>query len=159
MQVIWNEVCTEKFWLTRGIRQGDPLFPYLFVLAMEKLSHVINDAVQDGRWEPISLGRKGPGVSHLMFSDELLVFGVATDTQIDCTLKCLDEFCKFSGQKGNKLKSTIMFSENVGLDVKRTIVSRARFTLTKRLGNYLGIPLSNHRLRKQDFGFILEKNQ
>ncbi|CAL2226100.1 unnamed protein product [Prunus armeniaca] len=41
---------TERFSPSAGIRQGDPLYPYIFVLCMEKLSHIINDHVSSGTW-------------------------------------------------------------------------------------------------------------
>ncbi|XP_039041070.1 nuclear transport factor 2A-like [Hibiscus syriacus] len=47
-QVLWNGVVTESFKPSRGIGQGDPLAPYIFVLCMERLSHAINRRVDSG---------------------------------------------------------------------------------------------------------------
>ena len=48
LNILWNGETTEEFRPSRGIRQGHPISPYLFVICMEKLSHMINDLVQKG---------------------------------------------------------------------------------------------------------------
>jgi hypothetical protein len=77
--VKWNGTRTGYFRPRRGIRQGDPISPYLFVLCMDKLSHIILQAVEEGKWKGIKAGRNGPMISHLMFADDLLLFGEATE--------------------------------------------------------------------------------
>lgn len=65
MEVLWNGERTNAFKPKRGLRQGDPLSPYLFVLCMERLSQLITEAVQDRRWKPVKASRKPPSISHL----------------------------------------------------------------------------------------------
>lgn len=60
MCILWNGEKTEPFKPARGLRQGDPLSPYLFVLCMERLCHLIDAAVEDKKWKPIRLSRGGP---------------------------------------------------------------------------------------------------
>lgn len=59
---------------SRGIRQGDPLSPYIFILSMELLSRRIDHEMDILRWTPISICRNGPEISHLFFADDLLLF-------------------------------------------------------------------------------------
>ncbi|MCH80961.1 hypothetical protein A2U01_0001739, partial [Trifolium medium] len=80
--VKWNGARSEYFRPQRGIRQGDPISPYLFVLCMDKLSHLILHEVNRGKWCGIKAGRNGPMVSHLMFADDLLLFGEANELQM-----------------------------------------------------------------------------
>jgi hypothetical protein len=102
--VKWNGVRADFFKTQRGIRQGDPMSPYLFVLCMEDmLSHIISEAVYDGDWI----------VSHLMFADDLLLFDQATGRQMQCVMNILNKFCLLSGQKVSIEKTSILFSNDV----------------------------------------------
>ncbi|XP_072087958.1 uncharacterized protein [Arachis hypogaea] len=71
----------DSFTPRRGLRQGDPMSPYLFVLCMERLACYISHKVVEGVWKPVSVTRDGPKVSHLMFADDLLLFCQATKSQ------------------------------------------------------------------------------
>lgn len=73
-QIIWNGETTTAFTSSRGLRQGDPISPYLFVLCLERLGHMIEEKVEEGRWNPVSLSREGPQISHLCFVDDLILF-------------------------------------------------------------------------------------
>lgn len=55
--IIWNGEPLPEFSPQRGLRQGDPLSPYLFVLCMERLSHLINNKVENGKWKGIAVSR------------------------------------------------------------------------------------------------------
>ena len=65
MSVLWNREITEEFSPGRGIRQGDPLSPYIFVLCIERLSHGISQAIMEGSWKPICLTKQGTPLTHL----------------------------------------------------------------------------------------------
>lgn len=78
MQVLWNGEALEEFTPSRGIRQGDPISPYLFVLCIERLFQAIETKVNEGRWIPIQVSRGGPKISHLAFADDLIFFTEAS---------------------------------------------------------------------------------
>lgn len=59
---------------TKGLHQGDPLSPYLFLLCAEGLSTLIKKATADGLLEGISVSKGGPCLSHLFFTDDSLIF-------------------------------------------------------------------------------------
>lgn len=80
MSILWNGEKTESFKPARGLGQGDPLSPYLFVLCMERLCHLIDEAVENGRWKPIRLSRGGPQLSYICFADDLILFAEASVT-------------------------------------------------------------------------------
>lgn len=78
MRVIWNGMEPEPFASSRGVRQGDPLSPYLFILCMERLGQLITEEVATGRWKGFKFNKNSPVISHQFFVDDLLLFGEAT---------------------------------------------------------------------------------
>lgn len=155
--IIWNGAISQDFSPSRGIRQGDPISPYLFVLGMEKLSHIIVEAVENGGWKPFRVGRRGPLVSHLLFADDLILFGEATIEQARVTKDCLDKFCRMSGQKVNDAKSCIFFSKNVKRDAVKQISDHLGFKVTDDIGMYLGVPSFQNRFRIKSYRYVHDK--
>ncbi|KAL4307009.1 hypothetical protein AHAS_Ahas16G0235400 [Arachis hypogaea] len=96
MNLLWNGSPSESFTLTRGIRQEDPLSRYLFVLCVKRLSHLINKLVKGKKWEPISISRNRPNLSHLYFADDLVLFARANSEQVHMIKKTLHTFCDSS---------------------------------------------------------------
>ena len=66
---------------TRGIRQGDPLSPYIFLLCAEGLSTLLHKASTLGRLKGIQSSHGGPWISHLFFTNDSLLFGQASITR------------------------------------------------------------------------------
>ncbi|KAK3221018.1 hypothetical protein Dsin_014988 [Dipteronia sinensis] len=95
-KVIMNGETSNNFRPKSGIRQCDPLSPYLFVLCMEKLSHIINQKRTEGSWKPVKISRKCPAISHMFFADDLILFGQASMQQAQVMKDCLDIFCELS---------------------------------------------------------------
>lgn len=155
--VMWNGNRSEFFNPERGIRPGDPLSPYIFVLCMDKLSHLISQAVDEGEWKPMRAGRNGPNISHLMFADDLLLFGIAKEPQMQCVLGVLNNFCLMLGQQIDHDKTNILFSKNVPNELRRTLLTQSGFRETFSLGKYLGVLILGRAPRKGDFQYIVEK--
>lgn len=113
MQILWNRVPSNSFKPVRGIRQGCPLSPYLFVLCMEWLGHLFRSEITNGRWHPIRLFRSGPDLSHLFFADDLVILGKVEMDQVLLLKEILNSFCDFFGHKISSMKSNIFFSKGV----------------------------------------------
>ena len=73
--VLVNGSPTKEFRLFRGLRQGDPLSPFLFILAMEGLHVAMEDAVDAGLYSPVRLDMDGFQISHLFYADDALFMG------------------------------------------------------------------------------------
>src|ERR1044072_7513866 len=96
----------------RGLRQGDPLSPYLFVLCMERLAIQIQNLVANGAWQPVRITKDGIGISHLFFADDALLFCQANKNQMQLISNTLSDFCNASGVKVNLDKSRMFCSKN-----------------------------------------------
>ena len=96
---------------SRGLRQGDPLSPYLFVIGMETFSRLIHRAVRGGFLSGCRIkGRRGDGalVSHLLFANDTLVFCDTSQDQMAYLSWLLMWFEAISGLRINLDKSEIL---------------------------------------------------
>lgn len=129
-KLLWNGEKSESFSPLRGLRQGDPLSPYIFVLCLECLGQLIQQVMR-GAWKPIQLLIEGPQLSHLCFADDLILFAQAELNQANLINHCLQVFCKDSGQKISYEKSSLVVSKNITI------------AFTEVLNSTLGIPAAN----------------
>ncbi|GMI99700.1 hypothetical protein HRI_003639300 [Hibiscus trionum] len=157
IQVQWNGSLSSPFSPERGIRQGDPLSPYLFVLTMERLGQAIRQSVDSGAWKPFRMARSGIPLSHLFFADDLILYAKADISQAQVISDVLKEFEKCSGHKVSVRKSQIYFSPNTNPSLQDEICMAIGFQKTLSLGTYLGVPVRHERMRIADFDFILDR--
>ena len=143
----------------RGLRQGDPLSPYLFVLCMERLANMINEKVYEGSWKGVKASLNGPNITHLFFADDILLFSETDDVNCDTIMDTMDMFCEMSGQSINYQKSLLFVSPNVPRGRKNALHFRCGIPLTDNLGKYLGVPLIHSKMDKRTFKDVLEKTQ
>ena len=106
---------------TRGIRQGDPISPYLFFLCGEGLSTMLKQAENRGSINGVSVCRRAPRISHLLFADDSLVFCKANMTECSNIWKILQDFEMASGQKMNREKTSLFFSKNTPTETQESI--------------------------------------
>ena len=113
---------------TRGIRQGDPLSPFLFLLCIEGLHGLISEAARQGELHGYSLCKNGPKLTHLFFADDSLLFCRFTPQECEKVLEILDSYSMYLGQHINRNKTTIFFS-------KSTTSARKQY-----IKNAIGVP-------------------
>nr|XP_016477810.1 PREDICTED: uncharacterized mitochondrial protein AtMg01250-like [Nicotiana tabacum] len=104
--LVLNGGLTKPFQAKRGIRQGDPMSPYLFVIAMEYLQREMNQlpATKEFKYYPRC---KKLGVTHICFADNLLMFCRADITSITKMQETFQRFSAVSGLQTNANKSSI----------------------------------------------------
>lgn len=109
---------------TRGLRQGDPLSPYLFLFCVEGLSTLINKVSINGELTGVAACRIGPRISHLFFANDGLIFCRATTRECENLQRILEEYEGASGQQLNREKTSLFFSHNTPFDVQEEIKTR-----------------------------------
>ncbi|XP_015958565.1 uncharacterized protein LOC107482544 [Arachis duranensis] len=159
LSILWNGNRLQNFKPMRGLRQGDPMSPYLFVLCMENLSCLISHKVSQGFWIPVSVSRHGPKISHLMFADDLLLFCKATKTQVTKVMKTLDIFTQASGLKVNIHKSKAQCSKNVSTRRKEVLSGISSIRFCQDLGRYLGVNIGHDRASRKMAQEVIDKIQ
>ena len=97
---------------TRGLRQGDPFSPYLFLLCVEGLSALLHKAMQRNDLKGLVASARGPRISHLFFTNESLIFCRAMEKEGVEVQRILQVYESTSRQQLNKNKMTIFFSSN-----------------------------------------------
>ena len=126
---------------TRGIRQGDPLSPFLFLLCTEGLNGLIKKADLQGDIHGYSLCRRGPKLTHLLFADDSLIFCRATLEECNKVMDILRVYEEASGQKINRSKTSLFFSNSIPEDVKHGIKVALGVPEIMQYEKYLGLPL------------------
>ncbi|KAM1809552.1 hypothetical protein ACFX12_026443 [Malus domestica] len=97
----------------RGIRQGDPLSPCLFVLCAEGLSAVLRNAEERGLNKGVEICKNAPSISHLLFADDSFLFARGTLDECQNIKSVLTKYELASGQAINFIKSCVAFSPNL----------------------------------------------
>jgi hypothetical protein len=100
---------------SRGLRQGDPLSPLLFIVVLEVLSKMLSSAIDCGRLSSFSVGSTPPviNISHLLFVDDILVFSEANPDRLRYLRVLLVCFEAVSSLKVNLAKSLLVPVGNV----------------------------------------------
>jgi hypothetical protein len=108
MVVLVNGSSTKEFSLEKGLCQRDPLSPFLFNIAVQGLSCMLQRGCGLGLIEGLNFSKTGPALSHLQFADDTLIFSSASLYSLQNIKRILLCFELISGLKVNFYKSSII---------------------------------------------------
>ncbi|GAU29062.1 hypothetical protein TSUD_278180, partial [Trifolium subterraneum] len=138
----------------RGLRQGDPLSPYLFILVTECLTALIHQAVGRGDLHGVRICRGAPEVSHLLFADDCFLFCRANVAEVNELMRILHTYETTSGQEVNLVKSEVFISRNMSQAAKEDLSRILGVKLVLGTGIYLGLLSMVGRSKKAIFSYI-----
>ena len=143
----------------RGLRQGDPLSPFLFILGTEVFSRLMFKEERNGVLQGLQIARNCTAIHHLLFADDLLIFGKATVTVAASIKACLDKYCRWFCQVVNVSKSSIRFIKNSNPSKTDRISTIIPYSSNPSTSLYLGLPILMGNSKKRAFHGIIEKVQ
>ena len=155
--ILFNGGNVDPIFPSRGIRQGDPLSPYLFILCMEVLGHLIEEKCKAHSWNPVKSSKSGATFSNLFFADDLVLFARADYVNCSAIRDVLDDFCTRSSQTISESKFRVFFSPNVDIDTRESLCDILGFRSTPNLGRDLGFPIKHRGANNHDLNFILDR--
>lgn len=147
----------EWFLPSRGLKQGDSLSPYLFLICAEGFSTLIRESKHKGLMSGASIGRERLSINHLFFADDCILFGDAF-CKGACTVRdVIHEYEMISGQRVNFDKSLIYFRANVDSTIRGIIINLLGVRLAASPEKYLGLPMIVGRNKKWAFSNFVDR--
>lgn len=114
----FNGTKSTYFKPSRGLQQGDPISPLLFIVFMEVFSPLIQKVVHYHLWVLAFPRKHALNISHLMFADDVIIFTKSSPWGLEGLSSLFHTFCKATGLQINLTKSQIIFSRSASLDQK-----------------------------------------
>lgn len=139
----------------RGLRQGDPISPYLFTLVMEVFNMIMMKNIGEAQKYKYHYGCKEMKLTHLCFADDLLVLCNGDKESLAVVKKTLDDFSSVSGLFPNMSKSTNFFG-SISESLKKELLEVIPFKCGSLPMKYLGVPLLAKQLGVNDCKILID---
>ena len=142
---------------SRGLRQGDPLSPYLFIIRSQVLARLISREENKGTIRGVQLANRAPAITKLFYANDVMLFCNAKLSEVRTLLNCLDIYGKWFGQIISVEKSVIFGSKGVYPDFLRQVKDQLGIKKLWHGTNYMGLPLFLSNNKARDFAYVKEK--
>ena len=155
--ILINGAPTQAIHPSRGLRQGDLLLLYLFLLCSEGLYFLLHRATESKYFRGVSICKRGPQLTHLFFADDSLVFCKASPVYCQKIQDHLDCYEKAFGQKLNRNKTGLFFSKATPPNILDQIKTALGVQEIKQYERYLGLPFLVGKKKKASLLYIKER--
>jgi hypothetical protein len=152
-----NNVPLELFKSSCGLHQGDMISPCLFLFIADGLSRLLQWEVEQGNLHQLRMYRRAPGVSHLLFANDTLMFMKVKDQQALVIDRALHQYEQGTGQLINPAKCSIMFGKNCEEDDKKKVKEILNAPQTTKEEKYLGLHTPHGWVSKEHFKSTKER--
>lgn len=142
----------------RGVRQGDPISSYIYILCAEGLSAMLRRNEEMGLIHGCSVARGAPPISHLLFADDCYFFFRANKTEASVMKNILNRYEGISGQKINYTKSMVTFSSNTPASSREDVCMQLGVREMQNPGKYLSMLMVVGRNKICTFTFFGGEN-
>ncbi|XP_048498238.1 uncharacterized protein LOC125496736 [Beta vulgaris subsp. vulgaris] len=155
--ILVNGEPSDSFFPKVGLRQGDPLSSFIFILCMEVLSRNLSHMQFSRELEGLKIAKSAPQISHLFFADDALFFFKANPKNCWAIKSILTSFCEKSGEMINFEKSHVIFSPNTPQKFRRLMRRPLGVKDKNEIGSYLGCPMEVDGRSTSVFNSIVSK--
>jgi hypothetical protein len=142
----------------KGLRQGDPLSPYLFIMVADVLSRTMSMLVTTRKIQGFKPTSTHPQVVLEQFVDDTFLFGYSSVIEARQWKQTLDWYAWASGQCINYQKSRLFFF-NTPVDVQNKVLKILGCLIAMLPSTYLGLPLTVKEVSLEFWNSILERTQ
>ncbi|GJW77906.1 putative RNA-directed DNA polymerase, eukaryota, reverse transcriptase zinc-binding domain protein [Tanacetum coccineum] len=145
---------TSEFSLKIGLRQGDPLSPFLFIIVMEGLHITLRDSLMENMFRGVCIGSPAIRLSHLFYADDVIILSEWNQNDMDNIICILNAFHRDSGLKININKSNLY-----GVGVPSSGVARiaSGFSASTLPLTYLGLPIGSNMGRILNWKVLIDR--
>ena len=155
--ILVNGVAHGNIIPTRGLRQGDPISPYIFLLCANGFSSLIHDTARNHKISGVSICKGCPKITHLFFSDDSLLFCKENNQECQNLINILQLYEAASVQKIDMDKSSVFFSSNTPDERRSEVMNLLGPMQDTRHKKYLGLPSIIGKSKVEIFAEIKEK--
>lgn len=152
-----NSILSDSITSARGLRQGEPLSPYLFLFCMEALSKMLLNAQNNGLMRGIRVCQNSIRINHLFFADDALLFIRNKREDVELVRTILGDIESVYGQNINLSKSSLYFSPNTPRDQRENLSRILGMRVVENFDNYLGLPFSVGKNKTNVFRFLIDR--